>query len=161
MIQTQAFSRTTVCQPQAIVNNDAPVGAYADANPVSVERNDASFAKVTVTLGATDIDLTSLALYSGPAAASGASDSTYSVVAGSAHSGTTGNGRLPQATDDNTVWVWFVDLRNDSIDNFLAVDIVFGNGTAGGYSTCDIELFHLNEAPSSATERGSASELFV
>ena len=147
--------------PQVITDNDDPVGAYGDANPVSVDTLGFSRADIYVIVGATDIAATALGVYSGTAAASGADDSDYTAVTGLQASGASGDGRLPQADDDNKVFHFGIDLKNDDIKQYLALDCTAGNGTAGTYFAAFVVLSQAEEAPTSDTERGIAWGLDV
>jgi len=140
--------------PAVITDADDPVGAYGDANPVSVDTLGFSKATVYVIIGASDVDMTALGVYSGAAAASGADDSSYSAITGLQASGSSGDGRLPTATDDNTVFAFEIDLRNDDIGRYLALDATAGDGTAGSYITAFAMLTRANESPITATEKG-------
>jgi hypothetical protein len=142
----------TFIYPGPIVDDDSPVGAFADANPNSVDSSDHRHALVLVHLGATDIAMSSLAVYAGPAAASGASDATYAKITGAELTGAA----LPQADDDNKTFAFSIDLR--AISNpFLALDAVCGNGTSGTYVTAEVLLGRSKEELVSATDRGFAS----
>ncbi len=147
--------------PQVITDDDDPVGAYGDANPVSVDTLGFSRADVYVIIGATDIAVAALGVYSGTAAASGADDSNYSAVTGLQASGASGDGRLPTATDDNKVFHFGLDLRNDDIKQYLALDATAGNGTAGTYFAAFVVLSNAEESPNSDTEKGIAWGLEV
>lgn len=140
--------------PQAIVDDDDPVGAYGDANPNSVDTLGWARADVYVMIGATDIAVAAMGLYSGTAAASGADDSDYSAITGLQASGASGDGRLPTATDDNKVFRLGVDLRNDNIEQYLALDFTAGNGTAGTFVVAWCVLSRAEETPSTDAEAG-------
>lgn len=140
--------------PAAIDDADDPVGAYGDANPVSVDTLGFSRADIYFIVGATDIAMTALGVYSGPAAASGADDATYSAITGLQASGSSGDGRLPTATDDNKVFHFGIDLRNDDIGRYLALDATAGDGTAGTFSTAFCILSRAEEAPDTDAEKG-------
>lgn len=159
------FSESTkiaaLIRPQVITDNDDPVGAFGDANPLSVDTLGWSRATIYFELGATDIAMTALGVYSGPAAASGADDATYSAVTGLQAEGTAGSGRIPTATDDNNFFKFEIDLKTDSIGRFLALDATGGDGSAGAYMSAFCILSEPNEHPSTATERGVAWELTV
>lgn len=147
--------------PQAIVDNDDPVGAYGDANPNSVDTLGFARADIYVLLGATDVDMTALAVYSGTAAASGADDTDYTIVSSLTSSGATGDGRLPQDDDDNKVFHFGVDLRNDDIEQYLALDATCGDGTTGTFIVAWCELTRAEESPNTNAERGITSTLTV
>lgn len=149
MITTDKIKVVPVVFPQAIDDDDAPVGAFADGAPRSVDRQGFDHALVIVTLGETDIAVASLGVYSGPAAASGASDSTYALITGAALTGAA----LPSATDDNKLFGFSIDLR--ALNNrYLAVDIVMGNGSAGGFTTCHVLLTRGDEIEATAASMG-------
>lgn len=145
--------------PAAIDDNDDPIGAYGDANPVSVDTLGWNRCDIYFVLGATDIAMAALGVYEGPAAASGADDATYSAVTGAVFSGSTGSSRLPQAGDDNLVWHVGLDLT--ARERFLALDATAGDGTAGTFSAAFAILSEPNEHPNSASERGCTGELYA
>jgi hypothetical protein len=136
----------------AVEDDDAPVGAFADANPVSVDRAGYDHALVLLTVGATDIAMASYAVYSGAAAASGASDSTYTKITGAELTGAA----LPSADDDNKVFAISIDLRALS-DRYLAVDAVAGNGSTGSHLTINVILTRGAEYLGTAADQGYAS----
>lgn len=140
--------------PAAIVDADDPVGAFGDANPVSVDTIGFARADIYFVVGATDIAMTALGVYSGPAAASGADDATYAAITGLQASGSSGDGRLPQADDDNKVFHFGLDLRNDDIKQFLALDATAGDGAAGTFSAAYCVLSRGEESPSTDADRG-------
>jgi hypothetical protein len=146
-------------QPQAIVDNDDPVGAYGDDNPLSVDTLGYGKCDIYVQIGATDIAMTALAAYHGTAAASGADDTDYAVVTGGAFSGSTGASRLPQADDDNTFFHIGLDL--DGLDRYIALDATCGNGSAGTFISAFAVLSEPDVHPNTATERGIAGELYA
>jgi hypothetical protein len=140
--------------PQAVTDADDPVGAYGDANPNSVDTLGFSRADIYVMIGATDIAMTALGVYSGTAVASGADDSDYSAVTGLQASGATGDGRLPTADDDNEVIHFGLDLRNDDIERYLAIDATAGNGSSGTFIVAWCVLSNAEESPNTDAEKG-------
>lgn len=139
-----------------ITDADDPVGAYGDANPVSVDTLGWSRADIIVRLGASDIDMTALGVYSGNVVASGADDTDFAAVTGLQASGATGVGRIPQDDDDNKTFRFSIDLKNDDIGRYLCLDATAGDGSAGSYITALCILSEPNEAPSTDTEAGVA-----
>lgn len=139
--------------PQAIVDNDDPVGAQGDAAPKSVDTLGFDFLHVMVRLGATDIALTELALYFSDTDSAGAA----TIDADLTFSGSTGTSRLPQATDDNELFVLRVDLRDKSRYVFLGCTV--GDGTSGGFVVAEAILFGGGESLKTVTERGAVAEL--
>lgn len=138
--------------PAAIDDADDPIGAYGDANPVSVDTLGFSRCDIYFVVGATDIAMTALGVYQGPAAASGADDATYSAITGLQASGSSGDGRLPQAGDGNKVFHFGIDLRDK--ERFLALDATAGNGTAGTFSAAWAVLSRGDEEPTDDADRG-------
>jgi hypothetical protein len=145
--------------PVVITDNDDPVGAFGDANPVSVDTLGWSRATIYVRLGASDIAVAAMGVYSGPAAAVGADDATYTAITGLQASGTTGVGRLPTADDDNKTFAFDIDLKAGNIGRYLALDFTAGNGSTGSYQVAFCILSEPNEAPSTSAGRGLEWEL--
>lgn len=139
---------------KALTDDGSPQGAYGGTSTTSVDTKGFDRADIIVQVGDTDIAMAEMSVYSGPAAASGANDSTYSEITGTAASGTTGDGRLPQADDDDTTFVYSLDLRKDSIDRFLAVNLVAGDGASGTRFVAVCVLSKAEESPSTADEAG-------
>jgi hypothetical protein len=139
-------------ESQAIVDADDPVGAYGDANPVSVDTAGFSFAEVVVRVSATDIALTALAVYSGDAAASGADDSTdnWAKITGAEFTGSD----LPSATDDNKYYTFY--LTRSQMRRYLCLDATVGDGTAGGFVSAWVNLYGPDSSLTTAAERGNA-----
>jgi len=156
MITATQVKTVPIILPAAIDDNDDPIGAFGDGNPVSVDTLGYARADIYVMLGATDIAMAALGVYSGPAAASGADDGTYSAITGLQASGSSGDGRLPQAGDDGLIFHFGIDLKNDDIGQFLALDATAGDGTAGTFSCAWCVLSQGNETPTSDTQRNIA-----
>lgn len=160
MIHTQNMKIVPVCFPQAIVDADDPVGAYGDTNPVSVNVAGWKRADVYAVVGATDIAMTAFAVYAGDVAASGADDADYALIPGAAASGSTGDGRLPQADDDNKVFHIGID-HPEQYGQYLAVDATCGDGSAGTFVTIFVVLSRGDETPSTLAGRGLAGSIAV
>lgn len=144
---------------EALVDNTSPSGAYGDSSPVSIDTQGFGFCVIYCRIGTTTNSLSTLRVMEGAAAASGADDSTYSEVSGTAHSGTTGNGRLPQADDDGETFKIEIDCRGG--ERYLAVDAVVANESTGAFLQIWAELFEGDEEPFDATAMGCASLLSV
>jgi hypothetical protein len=154
MIHTTQTKTVMLIQPQAIVDNDDPVGAYGDANPVSVDTLGFARADIYVAIGATDIAVAAMGVYSGTAVASGADDTDYAAVTGLQASGAAGDGRLPAADDDNSIFHFGIDLRNDDIKQHLCLDFTAGDGSNGTYVVAWVVLSRAEESPASDADRG-------
>lgn len=142
---------------QAIVDNDDPVGAYGDANPVTVDTKGAGQLDIYVEVGATDIAMTALGVYEGDVVASGADDSDFTLVPGAAFTG----GDLPSATDDNNVWRFSINLANSSRKRYYCLDATAGNGATGTFIKAWAVLSRLDQHPSTAAERGLEAEIHI
>lgn len=151
MIHAQNSKFVPVINPQAIVDNDAPVGAADDGSPVSIDTRGYQYAVITLYLGATDIACTACKLLHGDAT------NSMSAMTGSDFNST--GHALPSATDDGGAHRWYVDLRDKK--RYIQVDVVVGNGTAGGYYVAWAELFRADEHPITDTERNLNDSLFV
>lgn len=153
----------TIVLPAAIVNNDDPVGARGDANPVSVDTRyngrKADAARVRVRLGATDILMGALAVYEGAVEVDGADDADFTLIANAEFSGTTGESRLPTSTDDGGLFSVYIDLTDKG--NFLLLEARVGNGVAGTFLTAEVDLIFPGESLISATDRGNTGQLIV
>lgn len=149
--------------PAAIVDNDDPVGARGDANPVSVDTvyngRKADAARVRLRLGATDIAMGALAVYEGATVASGADDADYTLISSTAFSGTTGDGRLPTATDDGEQFAVYIDLKDR--ERHLLLEALVGNGSTGSFVTAEVDLLFPGESLTTATDRGNGGELIA
>lgn len=160
MIHTQNMKVVKVIAPAAIVDADDPVGAYGDANPVSIDTLGYHYLDIYVMLGATDIDMTALGVFAGDVAAAGADDTDFAAVTGAVFSGTTGEGRIPQDDDDGKIF--HVGIANPATyGRYFALDATCGDGTAGTYITAWAVLSRADESPNTATARGFAGELLV
>jgi hypothetical protein len=146
------YKTAVAIQPQAIVDADDPVGAYGDANPVSIDTSGFNKVKVCVAIGATDIAATALAVYTGDAAASGADDSTdnWAKISGAEFTGSD----LPSATDDNKLFTIY--LTRSQMRRYIAVDVTAGDGSAGTFVTAWVDLHDADGSLTTAAERGNA-----
>jgi hypothetical protein len=149
---TDRIKYVPIINPAAIVDDDDPVGAYGDANPVSVDTAGFSHARILVHLGATDIALTAFGAFAGAAAASGADDATYSAITGASFTGAD----LPSATDDGKFFALDIDLRSVS-GRYLALDLTVGNGSSGGFVSAICLLSKGDEELGTAAGQGIES----
>ena len=154
MMSIQNAKVQQVIAPQAIVDNDDPVGARGDTNPVSIDTLGYDYCSVLVQLGATDIAFAAdIALYEGDVVASGADDSDFSAV-----SGATITAPDSDADGDN-YWI-HVDCRDKK--RYFILEALCGNGTAGTFVTATAFLTRGNESHATdSTQRGITSEVFA
>ena len=150
MIHAQNHRIDPFFMTEALDDNDDPVGAYGDANPVSIDTAPSGVkydhATVYIWVGTTDISVASLNVYEGDTAASGADDTDFSAISGATFS------TLPSATDDNTFWRIDIDLRHRK--RYLALELRAGDGTAGSFLMAFCVLSRAGQGPNSATEAG-------
>ena len=128
MLSGQNLKVVQICFPQAIVDDDDPVGAYGDANPVSVDTTGFNHASIMTVIGAIDGTLQALQVYEGDSVASGADDSAFSAITGATVD------ELPDQTQDNWSSKIDIDLRGGR-KRYLTVDITGANGSNGAEIT--------------------------
>lgn len=126
--------------PTAIVDN-----ASWTTNEIDTAGYD--YLKIHFILGANDIAIAALAVTESDTSASG-----HANVTGLVASGTTGDGRLPTATDDDNIFSFFVDLRGRK--RYIDVTATNGDGTVGGYAAGMYELCRAKETPTTSSEQG-------
>lgn len=112
------------------------------------------YCTILVQLGATDIAMAALKVQESDTSGSGFAD-----VTGLVASGTTGDGRLPTATDDNKVFAFFIDLR--ARKRYLDLVATAGNGSLGTYVSAVAILSRAATAPSSSSARGLGGQFAV
>src|SRR5688572_16313347 len=124
-----ALSRKVV-----VVTNPAAIVDNASFTTGEIDTLGWDYATILVHLGATDIAMTVLKVQESDVSGSGMAD-----VTGLVCSGTTGDGRLPTATDDNKVFAFFIDLRGRK--RYLDLVATIGDGTVGGFisAVCILE----------------------
>jgi len=133
-----------------------PPGALIDGAAMTTTEVDTAgydFVKVVVGIGATNTAMTVLKVRLTDTPGSGYTDITggdFSVSPAT----------LPAATDDNTFWVVYVDMRGKS-GRYLDLSGTVGSTSTGGYYCAWAELSRANEAPNSVSERGVSQALFV
>lgn len=155
MIPMQNVEIQQVIAPQAIVDNDDPVGARGDGNPVSIDTQGCNYLSVLVQLGATDITFASApALYAGDTVASGADDADFTAVTGASIT-------APDAdADGNNYWIHVANPGRHG--RYFILEAGCGNGTAGTFVTATAFLSRCNETnANNATARGIAEEAIV
>jgi len=129
-----------VTSPAAIIDN-----ASATTNEIDTLGYD--YCTIYVSVGATDIAMSALKVQESDTSGSGFAD-----VSALTASGTTGDGRLPTATDDNKVFAFFIDLRKRK--RYLDLVATCGDGAAGTYLSAIAVLSRAKESPSSSTKLG-------
>lgn len=149
MIDLQNCKYVTVINPQAIVDNDDPVGAHGDANPVAIDTLGYDYAMIVVQFGATDIAVADMGLFEYDDVIGNATEITAAAYDAS------GNPGLPDANDDGNAAVWFVDLRKRK--RYITIDLTAGNGSTGTFATAFAILSRAGEAPLTAAARGFAA----
>lgn len=148
MIPALQTKSAVVTAPGAQVNN-------ASATCTAVDTIGWDYARFRLFLGATDIALTAWKVQQ-----CDTSGGSYADIATSDDAtGTTGDGRLPTATDDNNFFDILIDLRGKM--RFMKPVITVGNGTTGAYLACECELYRGQIGPSSAADQGVAGRIVV
>jgi hypothetical protein len=139
-----------VTSPRAILNNTSWVTNEIDTK---------GFRYVTIygILGANDIALTVWKVQESDTTGSGFVDITTPTTLVAV--GTTGDGRLPTGTDDDTIFGFFIDMKGRK--RFLDVVATNGNGSTGGFIAIIALLSRAEEAPNTTTERGLAGFMRV
>ena len=155
MIPMQNVEVQQVIKPQAIVDNDDPVGARGDANPVSIDTQGCNYLSVLVNLGATDITMASApALYAGDTAANEADDSDFTAVTGASITAPDEN------AGGNSYWIHVANPGRHG--RYFILEAGCGNGSTGTYITATAFLSRCNETnANSASDRGIAEEAIV
>jgi hypothetical protein len=141
MINAQASKIVSITPPAAIIDN-------ASATTASVDCKGWDYAVITVYLGAMDIAVSAMKLQEAD------DDSTYADITGATFAAA-----LPQATDDNKFYRFFVDLKGRK--RYLDLVLTLGDGAAGTYCTAWAELSRGENAPYDATTRGLGGQVIV
>lgn len=148
MINEQNVKYQNIIPPAAIIDNtSATVLSYIDTS---------GFNHLTMIfqLGATDI--ATVAMKVQHCATSGGS---YADISGAAASGTTGDGRLPTATDDNGLFMMSIPLTG--VNRYVKPVYTGGDGAAGTYLSCLAILSKAEQPPYDATTRGLAGQIIL
>jgi len=116
------------------------------------------YAEIIVNIGATDIAMAALKVQESETSGSGFADVTGLIMGTSADiDGTTS--ALPSATDDNTLVIFQIDLRNRM--RYLDLVATAGNGTAGTYASAVCRLSRCAVTPSDTATFGGETVLRV
>ena len=135
-----------VIDPVAIVDN-------ASWTTIEIDTLGYDYAQVVFRLAANDIAMTALKVQETDTTGTGEVD-----ITGADFSVTTVNDTdgvafaLPSATDDNTSWVWDLNLKGRK--RFLKLIATNGDGTAGGFAAAVAILSRAKAVPVTAAERG-------
>jgi hypothetical protein len=136
-----------VTPPAAILDN-------ASATTSVIDTLGFNYCTIYVLLGATDIAMAALKVQESDAAASGTA-----LTSGADISGLDYSAALPDASADNTIRAFDIDLRGRK--RYLDVVATAGDGSAGTYITIWAELSRGEEVPVTAAQRGLAAVLAV
>lgn len=154
---TAAQTRDVMLIPPQVIRDAADwAGSYGSSAPNSVDTTGYAFCTIRVAIGSIDAAMESLEVMAGPAAASGADDSTFALVAGAEASGSSGAGRLPQDDDDEKYVYFDIDCRKLGANRHLALEARAGNGAAGTYLFAEARLSRADEVPTTAADRNAA-----
>lgn len=141
-LQTCKFINVT---PPAAIVDDA---GFTTASVDTKGWNQLAF---VVSLGATDIALAAFKLQTSD------TDGSYADLTGADFS--VSPLTLASATDDNKIYVIFVDLRGKK--RYFDLTLTAGNGSTGTYASVLAILTGGNEVPSTATLRGLGQQALV
>lgn len=146
MIHGQADKLFIVTAPEAIRNNSSYTTNQIDTLGFR-------YLRLVLLLGATDAALTAWNLQESDVSGSGFADITVNAATPLKAVGTTGDARLPTATDDGLIFEMFVDLKGRK--RYLSAVITVGVGASvGGFYTCLALLSRAEESPNTNAERG-------
>jgi len=153
-------------QNKKIVNVIAPAAVLDDAAYTSTVVDTAGFDTVAfiVSLGETDVSLATLKVQESDAKTDATTLDSGSDVSGlvwgtSLDPDTGATSTLPSATDDNKVFVAYVDTR--SRKRYLQLQATAGNGTTGTYLQALAVLGRAGEGVYDASTRGVGSNLIA
>jgi len=139
----------SMVMPQAVVDNAAWTSTAIDTEGFGL-------ARVVFFVGTTDIALAALSVTE-----CDTSDGTYADITGcvvgtsTALDGSTS--ALPTATDDGKFWIFNIVLQGRK--RYLKIAGTAGDGTAGTYACCFVDLLRPEIAPSTTAEMGAADVL--
>jgi hypothetical protein len=143
MIEATITKDVVSVYPQARVNN-------ASFSVTSVDRRDFDYATLEVTLGTTDVGLTTFKLQEAD------DNSTWTDVAGGDFSV---SGVLPSSSNSNTLWAWDINLTGRK--RYLRPVITVGAGSLGAFLTAKFKLFRAEQTPYNAASRNLAGVLDI
>lgn len=147
MIDIQNMKLVNIIPPAAILDDaSATVLNYIDTIGYD-------YLTMVFQLGATDI--AAVAAYLTECATSGGS---YTAITGAAFSGTTGEGRLPTATDDNGLFVIYWYLGGAGL-RYVKPVFTAGNGSSGTFVSGIAILSNGEQPPFDATTRGLTGQI--
>ncbi len=141
-------------QNTKFLNSVPPEAIHADTTGFDLTEIDTlgwDYLTIIITLGATDIGLTALALTESDTSASGHANITGTVY-GTALNIAGSTSVLPAATDDDDVFVYEVDLRYRK--RYIDATITPGDGSTGIFLSAVSFLSRAKEAPITAAARG-------
>ena len=141
MLWPQATKQFIVTSPRAILNNDSWATNEIDTFGFR-------YCTIIAILGATDFALTALKVQESDTSGSGMADVTGLVY------GAAGATALPVDTDDNKIFVFYIDLKGRK--RYLDVVATIGSGATGGFIAILAQLSRAEESPNSLAERGIA-----
>jgi hypothetical protein len=127
--------------PQARLNNSS-------FTVTSVDRRNFDYATLEVSLGATDVGLTTFKLQESD------DNSTWTDVPNGDFSI---SGTLPSSANSDTLWSWDIDLTGRK--RYLRPAITVGNGSSGAFLTAKFKLSRAEETPYNAATRNLAGVL--
>ena len=157
MIDIQSAKFANVSPPAAVVDNAAYTSTVVDTAG-------ADYVTFVVNLGETDVALATLkvqesdTITDSTTLASG-SDVTGLVWGTSTNPDTGSTSTLPSATDDNKVFIAFVDTK--SRKRYLQLQATAGNGTTGTYLQASAIVGRVAQGAYDATTRGVGSNLIA
>jgi hypothetical protein len=140
MIEIIATKKLQSVWPQSRINNSA-------LSCASIDRHGFDYAVIRLSLGATDVALTTLKLQESD------DNSTFTDIAGADFSVSPLS--LPTNASTDTLWEWQVDLRG-SRKRYLRPAITVGNGSLGAFVSVTAELSRAEQAPYNATTQNLA-----
>lgn len=135
MIDITTTKKVQSVWPQARINNAAVTCA-------TIDRRGFDYAVIRLSLGATDVALTTLKLQESD------DNSTFTDVTGADFSVSPLS--LPTSGSSNTLWEWQVDLRG-SRKRYLRPAVTIGNGSLGAFVSVTAELSRAEQTPYNAT----------
>lgn len=137
------------CLNEKVVAVTPPGAIVDDASWTTTEIDTLGYDYLTLyfQIGATDIAMAALTVTESDTAGSG-----HAAISDFTASGTTGDGRLPTATDDNKVFAYYIDLR--ARKRYIDVTATAGNGTSGTYLAIMAVLSRAKEGKLTSAEQG-------
>lgn len=142
MINTQTEKYVLVTPPAAIVDN-----AAFTTNEIDTIGWD--YITIIVAFGAMDIAMAALKVQESDTSGSGFADITGATFASA----------LPSATADNTMFAFYIDLRNRM--RYLDVVATGGDGSAGTYMSAIAILSRGTTSPVTVAGRGLAAQVII